>query len=157
LEEENKSVENIEKSIRNKLKKLGYIYDDLDKKKQNYLVKIEECILKVYKRENEAKKLITNNNVSIKNMSENANIARQTFYNVPILSEYVNYNSKEFDKIGISLKLSSSSEEIQELKADIELMQKRDIEIEKLKKDIEELKQELKTKDYTISAFRKRI
>lgn len=153
---ENSSNERIIIAIGQKLKKMGYSIDVISPKELQYIIKIEPFIQEAFDKENEVKAILSNNSISVKNLSEQAKIARQTFYNVPLLSEYVAYNTKEFEKVNISAKQNSSNAEIQRLKEEIEALHLRDIMIEELKLQLEEAQVELKRKNETIKALSSR-
>jgi len=157
MEEENSSNELLEKSIKSKLKNMDYLYDALNDKEKKYLIKIEDCIQQIIDRESRAKTLLTKNNISIKSISEQTQIARQTFYNIPLLSEYINYNCERFQKIDISFILNTYQEDIKRLKSEILAMRKRDVQLEEMKIEINTLKQQIKVKDETLLSLRNRM
>jgi hypothetical protein len=117
---------------------------------------MEPFIQEVFDKENEARAILSKNTISIKNLSEQAKIARQTFYNVPLLSEYVDYNAKEFEKVDISAKQNTSNIAIQRLQEEIEALHLRDVKYEELKIKYEEAIQEIKKRDATIKVLTSR-
>lgn len=157
MDRTNQGTKAIINIVSTRLKKMGYSFNDIDEKQQNYLIKLELCISEIFKIEKEVKAILSKNNISIKNVSETTKISRQTFYNIPILNEYVTYCAKEFEKIDISSLQTNMSEELQRLKEDVKEMHKRDVQIELLKNDIKKLKQSLKLKEEKIVTQSKKI
>lgn len=150
MAKEDTGNEEILKFINDKLKRMGYSIDGLSDKEKTYLTKIETCVQDVFAKDAEAKAILSGNGISIKSISTQAKIARQTFYNVPLLSEYVTFNAKEFRKVDMSAKQSNSKSEIQRLKAEIDALYKRDVEYEEMKIQLEKAKNEIKQRDAAI-------
>lgn len=157
MDTENQDSEGIIKTIKNRLSKMGYDYALLNDKQQQYILKLEKSISLIFKSETELQNTFAKNKISTKTISESTNIARQTFYNVPILNEYVNFCTDEFNKISMLAKYSSMTEELQELKEKVKEMQKRDVQLELLKNEIKELKKSLKSKEEKIVLQSKKI
>jgi len=154
MESENKRDE-IEQIIITNLKKMGYNYDGLENKYKEYLIKIETSIQGIFKREQEAIELLSRSTVSIKGVSKDAGIARQTFYNVPILSEYIGFNTTKFEKVDMSEQKHLSDDKIKDLKEEIKLLHKRDVEFEEMKIDLEKLKKEIREKNSLLKTLLK--
>jgi len=146
-----------EESIRKHIAILGYDFDELSEKIKKYLEQIETSILEVIYREEEARKLLTRNHLSINSISDKSNISRQTLYSNSILKEYIVLRETEFKKNDISFNTQEQKEYIKELSNQIKLMQIRDSEIEELKVEISTLKEKLKEKDKELIRAKERI
>lgn len=142
-------------TIRKNAKKIGYDFDALSTKDQQYLVTIETAITEIFELEQQAREMISKNTVSVKGVASRTKIARQTLYNNPILKEYINYRSKSFDKVDASKKNTARDEEIKALREEITALHRRDVELAEAKRQIQELKKQLKEKDDVIASLRK--
>lgn len=129
------------------LKKLGYDYSLLQPKQQKYLQKIDQAIYSLFETEMKAQEDTSRNYVSIKRISKETDIARQTFYNLPILSEYIEHCSKEFEKIDTSYRLKRALDKNQEYQKQIQQMVKRDVEYMELKRENSKLKEDIEWKN----------
>lgn len=154
--EERNSTDLREERIAGVLKKLGYDYNALKGKDKAYLIQIDESIQAIFKAETEAREALCRSVVSTKAISKSTGIARQTFYNNPILNEFVNFYANQFKKVDMSNIQNQSNQKIKELQEQLELMHLRDIEFEEMKIQIEELKQAIKERDETIASLRER-
>lgn len=148
---------NNEDRIRDYLLKINYDYDLLTEKEKAYLKKIEEAITDIFRREEDAKKLLTNNHLSVKNISEKTNISRQTIYNYKALIDFVELRANEFKKYDISNNIQELEEKNQDLMKQIELMQVRDSEIEELKIEMKILKSKLLDKEEELKRTKQRL
>lgn len=142
--------------IASALKKLGYDYNALKSKDKAYLIQIDESIQQIFKAEIEARETLSRSVVSTKAIAKATGIARQTFYNNPILNEFVNYYAKQFEKVDMSNIQNQTNQKIKDLQEQLDLMHQRDIEFEEMKIQIEELKQAIKERDETIALLRER-
>lgn len=140
-------------TIKNTTKKLGYDYEELSEKDKKYLNVIEEAITETFELEEQARKMLSRNTVSVKGVSKKTDIARQTLYNNPMLKEYINFRSTTFIKSDASRRESMKDAEIQTLKEEIEVLHKRDVELEETKRQVKELKRMLEEKQARINSL----
>ena len=129
------------------LKKLGYDYSLLPAKQQEYLQQVDEAINTLFETELKAQEETSRNYISIKRVSKETNIARQTFYNIPILAEYIEQCSRDFDKVDISYRLRRAQQKNIEYQEQIQEMVKRDVEFMELKRENSKIKEELEWKN----------
>lgn len=141
-------------NIQNTLKKMGYNYYALKDKDKEHLIKIDESIQEIFRKEKEAKETLSRSTVSTKGISKDTGISRQTFYNNPILNEYIDYYAKQFKKVDMSEIQKDSNEKIKELQEQLDKLHRRDIQFEKMKLEIEELKAAIKERDEVIESLR---
>jgi len=143
---EQKHEENKEciETIKNTLEKKRINYDCISEKERSYLVEIEQWITNMFILEKNTYKVLAKAGISIKGASDNTSIARQTFYNVPLLQEYVQYRADDYEKISILSKIEHCNEEIKRLKAENSALHKRDVEIEELKREIKKMTEKIK-------------
>ncbi len=153
MEEEDRNALII-KTIEENARKIGYDFGKMSDNDKQYLIKIETVILKIFELEQEARDMISKNTVSIKGVSKKTKIARQTLYNNPMLKEYINYRAEAFAKIDASRKDSAMYDKIKQLKEEITILHKRDVELEEAKRQIKDLKKQLKERDVVIKSFR---
>lgn len=140
-------------TIKNTTKKLGYDYEELSEKDKEYLNVIEEAITETFELEEQARKMLSRNTVSVKGVSKKTDIARQTLYNNPMLKEYINFRSTTFIKSDASRRESMKDAEIQTLKEEVEVLHKRDVELEETKRQVKELKRMLEEKQARINSL----
>jgi len=140
-----------EDTVKQKLSSLGYEFNSLCEKDILYLCMIEEAISEIFEREEKAKKLMTNNNLSINNISDKTGISRQTIYNRKILQEYINISQEVFRSGDLSSIRIMHEEKIIQLKKEIDALRVRDCKIEELKHDISTLKGILKDREQEIA------
>lgn len=143
-------IETIKKNAR----KIGCDYDALSAKDKQYLITVETAITETFELEQKAREMISKNTVSVKGISNKTKIARQTLYNNPMLKEYINYRAESFCKIDASRQDTAKDEEIKRLKAEVAALHKRDVEIMEAKREINDLKKQLKEKNEIINALR---
>ncbi len=144
-------IETIEKYAR----KIGYDFAKISDEYKQYLIVIETAITEVFELEQHARDILSRNTVSIKGVSKRTKIARQTLYNNPILREYIESRAEAFVKIDASRKSSAKDFEIEQLKEEIIILHQRDVELEETKRQIEDLKKQLKEKEDVIKSFSK--
>lgn len=152
--EQSNREELIDSTIRSNLKKMGYDYDSLTKKTVQYLTTIETSITETFELEHQAREMISRNIVSVKGVSTKTGIARQTLYNNNLLKEYIEFRADEFDRIDASKKDTAKDEQIRQMKEEITALHVRDVEIQELKRQMTELKKQLKEKDELIAILR---
>lgn len=146
---ENTIIETIKKTTN----KLGYDYEELSEKDKGYLKTIEEAITETFELEEQARKMLSQNTVSVKGVSKKTDIARQTLYNNPMLKEYINFRSTTFNKFDASRRETRKDAEIQTLKEEVDELHKRDVELEEAKRQIKELKRMLEEKQKRINSL----
>lgn len=145
----------LESTVKNRLDEMGINIDTLKSTSLKHLIKIEDVISK--KLENQSKMLenFKENKVSVLSISEESKIARQTFYNNPILKEYITYVLDNSDLVDPYKKIGELSSKLSELQEMITQMQIRDVNTELLYQDKEKLKDELRQKKKEITQLKK--
>ena len=77
-----------EKIIKN-LKKFGLSSDDIKPNTMEYLIKVDDALNKITTARAEAIQTIKSEKTSINKVAKESGISRQTFYNNPIITSYV--------------------------------------------------------------------
>ena len=119
-------LKKIERNLRKYSEKIGVSYDDLNPKIQNYLKILEDITITTFENQNNAKKLLKGNNLKLLNLSKKSNISRRTFYNNPILKEYIELRDKDLQKINVFSINEDKTDEIRRLNEELECFKKRD-------------------------------
>lgn len=148
--------EEIEKTVRETIKKLGGQFELLKDKEINYLMKIERNILETFEKEKFAKNVLNRNFVSFVNVSQNCDISRQTLHNNEILKYYIKQRCMDFEKVSQKGILADKNAQIAELKEELEKLHKRDAELIERELEIERLKEIIKEKDIKFANFAKK-
>lgn len=131
--------------------------EDLTEKVKEYLIRIEKIIQERKQRREELLKEYKALKISIKGITDECNISRQTIYNnKEILQTYINNALQEQEKEDIFYSINSLREQIESLEQKIFKMRVRDLDIEKQQYLIDEQNNILKNKDSTIEALEKR-
>lgn len=145
----------LESTVKNRLDEMGINVDTLKSTSLKHLIKIEDVISE--KLENQSKMLesFKENKVSVLSISEESKIARQTFYNNPILKEYITYVLDNSDLVDPYKKIDSLNAKLSELQEMVTQMQIRDVNLEILYQEKENLKDELNQKKKEITQLRK--
>lgn len=145
----------LESTVKDRLDKMGININSIKPTSLKHLVKIENVISD--KLENQAKMLeiFKENKISVLSISEESKIARQTFYNNPILKEYIDFTIESSDLVDPYKKIDELSSKLSELQEMIIQMQIRDVDTEILYQDKEKLKNELNQKKKEITQLRK--
>lgn len=149
-------MDEVKKIVFNKLEQMDISVDSINNNEMNYLLRIELIILGHNEEQIKSLNKFKENIYSLRSISKKSKISYQTFYNNPILRNYVEFSiNKMIDynpyKIIDSLKI-----EIKELEYKYKKMEYRDLKIELLKHEMEQLKGMLKSKDREISQLRER-
>lgn len=145
----------LESTVKNRLYEMGINVDTLKSTSLKHLIKIEDVISE--KLENQSKMLesFKENKVSVLSISEESKIARQTFYNNPILKEYITYVLDNSDLVDPYKKIDALNAKLSELQEMVTQMQIRDVNLEILYQEKENLKDELNQKKKEITQLRK--
>ena len=145
----------LESTVKNRLDEMGINVDTLKSTSLKHLIKIEDVISE--KLENQSKMLesFKENKVSVLSISEESKIARQTFYNNPILKEYITYVLDNSDLVDPYKKIDALNAKLSELQEMVTQMQIRDVNLEILYQEKENLKDELNQKKKEITQLRK--
>lgn len=132
-------------------------YEDLTDKLKEYIIRIETIIQGRKQRREELLKQYKSLKISIKGITNECNISRQTIYNnKDILQAYINSALQEQEKEDVFCNINSLREEIESLGQKVFKMQTRDLQIEKQQYIIDEQKEILNNKDKSIQALEKR-
>jgi uncharacterized protein (UPF0276 family) len=86
---------------------------------------------------------IKNNKINISSIAKTVDIARKTIYNNAILKDYINYANNIYNENYAENKISKLEDKISEQKTTIEKMVERDIIIENLKLELDQVKKEI--------------
>lgn len=140
--------------IRQKLSQIGYEYDSFQENDKIYLGRLEGVISEIFKREEEANRLLVNNQINIHNVSFLAKISRETIYKRKILREYIELRNRDFKYLDSSKSTAEMESIIIQLNKRIEAMEYRDYVIEEQKKEIENLVNKLRDKEQEIVRLR---
>lgn len=138
--------EAVKKNINKRLSSMGVDREMVNPKDIDYLAKIEEVITEKFQQEQLATDMSKNNKISLIGISKEAKIARQTLYNKQILGEYIETAQKEFSTVSLTEKLEKAYAEISQLREQVDAYQKRDIQLEEMRREIEFLEKELDKK-----------
>jgi uncharacterized coiled-coil protein SlyX len=139
--DEQKILNNIE----SRLKKIDErSFDQLSSYQKEYLINIEIEIYNRLKLQNINYQNIKDKKINISSIAKSVNIARKTIYNNKILKDYINYAENIYNENYTEYKLCKLEEKITEQKNIIDKMVERDITIENLKIEIDQLSNELK-------------
>ena len=133
----------LESTVKNRLEEMGINVDTLKSTSLKHLIKIEDVISE--KLENQSKMLesFKENKISVLSISEESKIARQTFYNNPILKEYITFVLDNSDLVDPYKKIDTLNAKLYELQEMVTQMQIRDVNLEILYQEKENLKDEL--------------
>ncbi len=145
----------LESTVKNRLEEMGINVDTLKSTSLKHLIKIEDVISE--KLENQSKMLesFKENKISVLSISEESKIARQTFYNNPILKEYITFVLDNSDLVDPYKKIDTLNAKLYELQEMVTQMQIRDVNLEILYQEKENLKDELNQKKKEITQLRK--
>ena len=137
-------MDKVTTNIDTTLYKLGISASLVEPKITKHLQKIEQVLENIFIKQETLLAEMKANKPSLLKISEEANIARQTLYNNPILKAYIEFRIEEYNVNDIGNKNQSLQDKIKELNDTIEKMQIRDVNIELLKHEVSSLKEELK-------------
>lgn len=146
----------IEKTVRETVKKIGGQFELLKNKEVDYLLKIEKNITETFEKEKYAKNILNRNFVSFVNVSQSTDISRQTLHNNEILKYYIKQRCIDFEKVSQKCILADKNNQIAELKEELEQLHKRDAELIEKELEIERLKEIIREKDIKFANFAKR-
>ena len=132
--------EQIIKILTNNLNDMDIDYNAVDNKTISYLIKIETFILENKKNKHELLEDYRNKRLTISKISTESNISRQTFYNNTLLNDYVKIAISKDSKTDLNSRIDKLQNEIKSLKDIIDKLMIRDIKIELLSIEIDELK-----------------
>lgn len=139
--------------IKKRLEKLGYNINELTTTQQKHLIKIETEISKRLEKQAESLNLIKENKINIATISTATGIARKTFYNNEILKQYIQQSEDDYKSNLPSNDNENLKNQLNEAKDIITKMVYRDVMIETLKAQIEELQNEILTNQQEIEAL----
>jgi len=137
-------MDKITNNIENTLNKLEVDSSLVDPKLIKHLQKIELVLENIFAKQENFLAEIKTNKPSLLKISANANIARQTLYNNPILKAYIEFRVEEYNVNDIGNKNQILRDKIKELNNIIEKMQVRDVNVELLKHEVVSFEDELK-------------
>lgn len=129
----------IDDTIAKKLDALGIDPASIKPNIMKHLAKIESVLTPKFTALTHSIEGVKGNRPSVLQVATEANIARQTLYNNPLLKEYVELRIEDYDRQDPYTTIECLRFQIQSLQDDIKKMQVRDVEIELLKKRITEM------------------
>lgn len=148
-------VARLESTVKSRLDEMGVNVEVLKSTSLKHLIKIEDIISEKLENQSKMLEIFKENKVSVLSISEESKIARQTFYNNPILKEYIAYVLDNSDLVDPYKKIDALSSKLSELQEMVAQMQIRDVNLEILHQEKETLKDELKQKKKEITQLRK--
>lgn len=137
-------MDKVTTNIDTTLTKLGISASLVESKITKHLQKIEQVLESIFAKQETLLDDMKANKPSLLKISAEANIARQTLYNNPILKAYIEFRIEEYNVNDIGNKNQFLQDKIKELNDTIEKMQVRDVNVELLKHEVSSLKEELK-------------
>ena len=140
-----------EKIIKN-LKKFGLSTDDIKPNTIEYLVKVDDVLNKITTTRAEAIQTIKSEKVSINKVAKESGISRQTFYNNPIITSYVEKYIEIYVKASPYETINNLKEEIKNRDEQIEKLVQRDANIAYYKAENQELSDEIESLKATIKS-----
>lgn len=149
-------MDKIRDNIKNKLTLLNIDINKIPKKQLEYLIKIETLLIEQTRRQEFALSELKELGFSINSVSDSTGISRQTFYNNPILKQYVEYSINLFNENNVYFKIKELKESLADVLDENTKMKYRDLNFELLKHDLEDIQILLKQKDKEISQLRKK-
>ena len=135
------------------LASIGLDTGSVPKQRITQLRKIDTAVQKRLSALSEAQRMLKENAISIVAIAEDSGITRKTFYNNEILKQYVKSFSSVDGEPGKMVKASeieSMKKRIEEQADDIAKMVSRDIDIETIRHEADELKKIIDSKDKQI-------
>lgn len=131
--------------------KINYILESLNlptlsklsPNEKKYIRESEKLFIKLNNQRTAALKEYKRLKITVKFIADNLGIERQTIYNNDILNEYIKNAQINQSKEDVFDKIKSIQSKINNLENDIKLLHERDVNIEFLKYDIDELNAKL--------------
>lgn len=140
-----------EKIIKN-IKKFGLSSDDIKPNTMEYLIKVDDVLNKITTTRAEAIQTIKSEKVSINKVAKESGISRQTFYNNPIITSYVEKYIEIYVKESPYETINNLKEEIKNRDEQIEKLVQRDANIAYYKAENQELSDEIESLKATIKS-----
>lgn len=140
-----------EKIIKN-LKKFGLSTDDIKPNTIEYLIKVDEVLNQITTARAEAIQTIKNEKTSINKIAKESGISRQTFYNNPIITSYVERYIEMYVKESPYETINNLKEDIKNRDEQIEKLVQRDANISYYKAENQELSDEIESLKATIKS-----
>ena len=140
-----------EKIIKN-IKKFGLSSDDIKPNTMEYLIKVDDVLNKITTTRAEAIQTIKSEKVSINKVAKESGISRQTFYNNPIITSYVEKYIEIYVKESPYETINNLKEEIKNRDEQIEKLVQRDANIAYYKAENKELSDEVESLKATIKS-----
>lgn len=134
--------------------KMGLEMDELPNFIKDYLINIEEVATEIESKQNEANMLLKKNKFNASYVSKRIKCSRTTLYNNEILKNYITIREEELAKKNPLVKFVELRETISDMGNEISLLQKRDVEVELLVINNEELAKELRKKKDELDALK---
>lgn len=142
------------KKIENKLSKLNLPpFSDLEQKIQGYIINTEQIFIEIMNKREEAIKTYKGNKISVKFVAEKIGVERQTIYNHPYLYNYVKHLQYEQQQGDVINKITDLHNKLREKETDFLLLFERDVTIEQLKYQIEELNSQVLVMERQIEQY----
>ena len=152
-----------EKIIKN-LKKFGLSSDDIKPNTMEYLIKVDDALNKITTARAEAIQTIKSEKTSINKVAKESGISRQTFYNNPIITSYVEKYIEIYVKESPYKTINNLKEEIKNRDEQIEKLVQRDANIayykaenKELSDEVESLKAPIKSQEEMIRKLRMKM
>lgn len=127
------------------LEKMNIDKELIESKILEQLNKIEIAITQAFRIQEEHKNAIKETKPSVNKLASQTGIARQTFYNNPLLKAYAEYRIAEYHNSDVNKKNDKLMERITHLENKVKLMSERDVGIELLRRKVSMLESNIKT------------
>ncbi|WFR58254.1 hypothetical protein QA584_04080 [Anaerocolumna sp. AGMB13025] len=158
-----------DESIELIINRMGISKDDIPDFIYDYLIKIEQLATEIKENQTRAVEHFKKSKFNASYVSKQINCSRTTLYNNEILIQYIDKREIELNKNNPYVKISELNDIIDELRKEVDMHEIKDVKIEliiieneqlanelkTLKIDVDNLKMEIEKKDKEIRTFRK--
>lgn len=139
------------------LEDIGIEVETINTNILKYLGKIEAVLTLKFEEQSRLTSFLKSNKPSILQVSSEANIARQTLYNNPLLKEYIEKRLEDYHQNDPYKRIEALSTRINQLQDEVLTMRRRDVNEELLKKRIFDLEEELTIKNKEIRSLNEQV
>lgn len=144
--------------IKSKLESIGEEFDCIKPFMKEYLAKIETIVHNKKTIQDNALRTLKENTLSVSSISKELGCSRTTLYNhTQLLKRYIEFSEGLFNQNNPFIAYDELKASVGHLKAQVSLMEDRDISMEILKQEKKELSNMLKEKEKEIKRLQTRI
>ncbi|SCP98766.1 hypothetical protein [Anaerobium acetethylicum] len=126
-----------------RLIKLGYEYTALTALQQKHLFKIEVELSRRLSEQETALTWLKNTKINIASVSDMIDVSRKTIYNNEVLKDYIEHVEDVYNSNSPLIEITELREQLDEAVTNIKKMVHRDILLEDLKNEVDELRKEI--------------